>query len=95
MAEKHTVNFLPLEMAVGDIVLQGDVSTELHRKIFIHVLSHHFCLFYLLSFVSCGQSSPSLRGSSLQLGKFFHGLVLGQGCRGRMVLKAEAVISLM
>lgn len=60
----------------------------------MYLATKHFGLFYLLSFVSCGQSSPSLRDSSLQLGKLFHGLVLGQaGCRGRMVLKAEAVIS--
>lgn len=37
----------------------------------------NFCLFYLLSFVSGGQSSPSLRGTSLHLGKFLHRLVLG------------------
>lgn len=75
MAEEYTVNLLALEMAGEDIVLLDGASGEFHRRPFIH--EHNFCLFYLLSFVSSGQNSPSLRGSFLHLGKFLHRLVLG------------------
>lgn len=61
----------------------------------MYLAAKHFCLFYLLPSVSCGQSSPSLRGSSFQLGKLLHGLALALGCRGRMALKAETMISPM
>lgn len=90
MAEEYTVNLLSLEMAGEDTVLLDGASGKFHRRPFIH--EHNFCLCYLLSFVSGGQSSPSLRSSSLHLGKFLHRLMLGSGCQGLMV-RAEAVIS--
>lgn len=47
MAEEHTVNLLPLEIAVGDTLLEGDASIEFHSNIFIHVFSRQTLLSFL------------------------------------------------